>query len=212
MRKTLWKVGLSSAVVLLMSSSAYAQATANAALNVTVTVNSRARLTLGRRTSHFADADPATDPTLTRHGLTVDVGARTAPAGNVTLTVLATGDLASGTDTIAIGNLTWTATGTRLRRRASNATVAQTVGAWTGSGARAGSQTYSLAKQLGVRARHVRHVAELHADSSLAASRKTDTIRSRWQMLPGSGCASWKRSGHTDMPANRRIQNVRVAA
>ena len=47
MRKTLWKVGLTTAaVVLLSSSSAYAQTTANAALAVNVTVASRARLTL----------------------------------------------------------------------------------------------------------------------------------------------------------------------
>jgi hypothetical protein len=41
MRKTLWKVGLSTAVVLLMSSSAYAQTTAT--LNVNLTVSARAR-------------------------------------------------------------------------------------------------------------------------------------------------------------------------
>jgi hypothetical protein len=145
MRKTLWKVGLlSSAVVLLMSSSAYAQATANASLNVTVNVNARARLTLGSAALNFADADPATVPTLTAGALTVDVGARTTPTGNITLTVLATGDLASGTDNIAITNLTWTATGTGFTAGTSSAATAQSVGAWTGSGARNGSQTYSL--------------------------------------------------------------------
>jgi hypothetical protein len=144
MRKTLWKAGLSAAVVLLSSSSAFAQATANASLNVTVTVAARARLTLGSAAITFADADPATVPTLTSTALTVDVGARTSPTGNVTLTVLATGPLASGTDSIAISNLTWTATGTGFAAGTSNATTAQSVGAWTGPGARTGSQTYLL--------------------------------------------------------------------
>jgi len=113
MRNTLVKVGLSTAAaVLLMSSSAYAQATANASLNVTVNVAARARLTLGAAAITFADQDPGTVPTLTATALTVDVGARTSPAGNVALTVLATGPLASGSNTIAINNLAWTSTGT----------------------------------------------------------------------------------------------------
>jgi hypothetical protein len=145
MKKTLWKVGLlSAAAVLFTSSSASAQATATASLNVTVNVAARARLTLGAAALNFADADPATVPTLTSAALSVDVGARTSPTGNVTLTVLATGDLASGTDNIAINTLTWTATGTGFAAGTSSAATAQSVGAWTGPGARTGSQTYSL--------------------------------------------------------------------
>ena len=144
MRKTLWKIGLTAAALVLMSSSAYAQATANATLNVTVTVNARARLTLGSAALNFADADPATVPTLTSGPMTVDVGARTSPTGNISLTVLATGDLASGTDIIAIGGLTWAASGTGFVAGTSSATIAQSVGAWQGSGARSGTQTYSL--------------------------------------------------------------------
>ena len=145
MRNTLVKVGLSTAAaVLLMSSSAYAQATATASLNVTVNVAARARLTLGAASITFADQDPATVPTLTAGALTVDVGARTAPASNVTLTVLATGDLTSGGNTIPVTTLAWTASGAGFAAGASSAAVAQSVGTWTGPGARSGTQTYTL--------------------------------------------------------------------
>ena len=146
MRKTLCKVGLCTvAVVLLSSSSAYAQQTATAALNVTVNVGSRARLTLGAAGITFADADPTAVPVMTAGPVTVDVGARTGAASNVTLTVLASGNLMSGTDAIAINTLTWTVAGDPgLVAGTSNATLAQNVGAWVGSGVRSGSQSFSL--------------------------------------------------------------------
>jgi hypothetical protein len=145
MRKTLWKVGLTTAaVVLLSSSSAYAQQVANAALNVTVNVGSRARLTLGAAGITFADADPTATPIMNAGPVTVDVGARTTTGAAVTLTVLANGNLTSGTDVITINNLTWTATGTGFVAGTSNATTAQNVGAWTGSGVRTGSQSFAL--------------------------------------------------------------------
>lgn len=147
MRKTLWKVGLSTvAVVLFSSSAAYAQATANASLNVTVNVASRARLTLSAAGITFADADPDVVATLTAGPVDVNVGARTAPGSNVTLTVLATGNLVSGTDVITIDQLTWTVGGPSAGFVAgtSNATLAQSVGTWTGPGSRNGTQTFAL--------------------------------------------------------------------
>ena len=145
MRKTLWKVGLTTAaVVLLSSSSAYAQVTTNAGLNVTVIVGSRARLTLGAPGITFADADPTATPIMNAGPVTVDVGARTTAGASVTLTVLASGDLSSGTSSIAINNLTWTASGTGFVAGTSDATTAQNVGAWTGSGVRSGSQSFLL--------------------------------------------------------------------
>jgi hypothetical protein len=146
MRKTLVKVGLSTAAaVLLMSSSAYAQpATATASLNVTVNIAAKARLTLGAPSITFADQDPVAFPTLTASALTVDVSARTGPASNVTLTVLATGDLSSGSATIPVTSLAWTVGGAGFAAGASSSTTAQSVGTWVGSGTRSGSQVYSL--------------------------------------------------------------------
>jgi hypothetical protein len=144
MRKTLGTAGLTAAAILLTSSAAYAQSTANASLNVTVNVAARATLTLGAAALNFADADPTTVPVLTAPPVAITVGARTSPTGNVTLTVLATGNLVGTGGTIPIGNLTWTATGTGFAAGVSNATTAQAVGGWTGPGAQNGTQTFSL--------------------------------------------------------------------
>ena len=143
MRKTLWKVGLTTAaVVLLSSSSAYAQLTANASLTVNVTVASRARLTLSTASISFGDQDPDTFPTLTAAPITINVGARTATASNVTLTLLGP-DFTSGGDTIGIGNLSWTATAPGFVGGTA-ATTATPVGSWTGPGNRTSPQTYQL--------------------------------------------------------------------
>ena len=147
MRNTLVKVGLSTAAaVLLMSSSAYAQAaTATASVNVTVNVAAKARLTLGAAAITFADQDPVAFPTLTASTLTVDVSARTGPASNVTLTVLATGDLAApGGASIPVTTLAWTVGGAGFAAGASSSTTPQSVGTWVGSGTRSGSQVYTL--------------------------------------------------------------------
>ena len=145
MRNTLVKVALSTAAaVLLMSSSAYAQASATASVTVTVNVAARARLTLSSTSITFPDSDPDTVTTLTAPALSVGVGARTGPASNVTLTVLATGNLVSGSDSIAINNLAWSVGGAGFAPGASSSTTAQSVGTWLGPGARSGTQTYSL--------------------------------------------------------------------
>ena len=146
MRKTLWRVGLTTAaVVLLSSSSAYAQAADTGSVLVTVTVASRARLTLGSATLNFTDQDPDTVLNLTAPALTVNVGARTAAASNVTLTVVATTALTGSAGTIPINQLTWAGNGAGFAATGiSNTTVAQNVGTWTGPGTRTGDQTYSL--------------------------------------------------------------------
>jgi hypothetical protein len=144
MRKAVWSAVATMAAVVMFSTSASAQTTATGSVTVTVNVNARARLTLDAAAITFADADPDTVPNMTATPLTVGVGARTAPAGNVTLTVLATGDLTSGGNTIGIANLTWTAAGAGFVAGTSNASTAQNVGAWSGSGSRTGTQTYAL--------------------------------------------------------------------
>lgn len=133
--------------LLVGTAPAQAQSTANGTVNVTANVSARAKLTLGSGTSHsltFADADPDVTPTLTASAFNVAVKARTTAAGTVSLTVQANGDLASGTDQIAISNLTWAATGTNFVGGTSDSATAQNVGSWTGSGNYSGTQTYSL--------------------------------------------------------------------
>ena len=148
MMKAVWSTITTATAVVLLSgfsvTSAYAQATAPGTLNVSVTIAAKAKLTLGVASISFADADPDTTPTLTSAGVPVDVKARASASGNVTLTVLASGDLVSGTSTIGIGSLTWTTLGAGFVAGTANRTTAQAVGSWTGSGNPTGMQVFTL--------------------------------------------------------------------
>jgi hypothetical protein len=145
MTKAVWSAVAALGVMVCVAAPAHAQATANGSVNVTANVSAKAKLTLGAASITFADADPDVTPSISAAALSVDVKARTSASGSVTLTVLASGDLASGGDSIAVGNLTWTATGSGFQAGTSNKTTAQTVGGWTGSGNPSGTQTYALA-------------------------------------------------------------------
>jgi hypothetical protein len=116
----------------------------NGSINVTANVNAKAKLTLGVGAITFADADPDVSPVMTATAFNIDVKARTSGLGNITLTVVASDDLTSGSDVIPIGGLTWAATGSGFQPGTSNKATAQTVGSWTGSGSPTGTQTYSL--------------------------------------------------------------------
>jgi len=145
MKKAVWSGAVATAVLLLGSSSAFAQQTATAAVAVTANVNAKAKLTLGLASVTFADADPDLTPLYTSAPISIDVKARTSNGANVTLTVLASGDLASGSDAIAIGTLTWAASGTGFTASGNNNRLtAQTLGQWTGSGNPSGAHTLSL--------------------------------------------------------------------
>jgi hypothetical protein len=145
MKKAVWSGAVATAVLLLGSSSAVAQQTATAAVAVTANVNAKAKLSLGLASVTFADADPDLTPLYTSAPISIDVRARTSNGGNVTLTVLASGDLASGSDAIAIGTLTWAASGTGFVASGNNNQLtAQTLGQWSGSGNPSGSHTLSL--------------------------------------------------------------------
>ena len=145
MKKAVWSGAVATAVVLLGSSTAFAQQTATASIAVTANVNAKAKWTLGLAAITFADADPDLTPLYTSAPVSVDVKARTTSTGNVVLTVLASGDLVSGGNSIPVTTLTWAATGTGLTASgANNSLAAQTLGQWTGSGNPTGSHTLSL--------------------------------------------------------------------
>jgi hypothetical protein len=143
MKKAVWS-GVIAAAVLLVSSAASAQTQVNGLINVTANVNAKAKLTLGTAAITFADADPDVTPSIAVLPFNIDVKARTTAGSTVTLTMLAT-DLTSGSNTIGIGALSWTTTGAGFTAGTSNATTAQTVGSWSGSGSPTGTQTYALA-------------------------------------------------------------------
>lgn len=142
MKKAVWSGVLAVAMMAGVVTTASAQ-TDTKGIAVTVNVNARAKLTLGAASVTFNDADPDVTPTFTSGAITIDVKARGASTGNILLTMAADGDLTSGTDTIAIGGLTWTSAGAGFVNGAA-ATTDQTVGSWAGSGSYAGSHTLSL--------------------------------------------------------------------
>ena len=145
MRKAVWSGVATAAAVLMMSSVAFAQAASDTkTVTVTANVNAKAKLTLGSNAAAFADADPDVTPLLSATAISIDIKARTSAAGNVTLTVQSGGNLVSGSDSIAINQLTWTVTGTNFAP-GTMSTSAVSVGSWAGSGTPSGTQTYKLA-------------------------------------------------------------------
>jgi hypothetical protein len=122
---------------------------ASATSNVTVsaTVAATAKLSLSSSTVSFANADPDTTPSIAaaEGAITITAKGKTSTGSSITLTLLAADDLKSGTDSIAITNVTWTASGAGFVAGTMNKTTAQSVGSWTNSGSRSGTQTYALA-------------------------------------------------------------------
>ena len=115
---------------------------------LSVNLGSRAKLNFnGISGLSFPDAAPDNFPSVSANinPLSVTSSARTGSSQAATLICLASGDLVSGTDTIAISNMTWTATGTGYAAGTMNKTTAKTAGSWTGSGQRMGTFSYFLA-------------------------------------------------------------------
>ena len=144
--KRLSLVGIVVLGLFLMAGSVFA-ASANQNLIINATVANTAKLSLGAASISFPDADPDTTPSILSvpASVTVDAKAKTTTSGSVTLTVVTGGDLTTGSDTILIGNVTWTAAGAGFVAGTMNRTTGQSAGSWSGSGSRSGTFGYALA-------------------------------------------------------------------
>jgi hypothetical protein len=138
---------LVTAFLLMGVSSAALAATDGKTLTVNSTVSARASLVIATTTVNFPDADPSSVASIeaTEGPVTVTASVRTGSSGSATLQVQANGDLVSGSDTIDISNVTWTASGTGFSSGIMNKSVSQPAGSWTGSGQRTGTFNYFLA-------------------------------------------------------------------
>lgn len=116
-------------------------------LTVNVEVGSYSNLTLGVDAINFPSADPGTTISIsaTEGAVAVAAQARTGSNDAATLTIQAATDLTSGSDTIAISNVSWTAEGDPGYESGSMSTSPVVAGSWTGPGNRTGTFTYSLA-------------------------------------------------------------------
>jgi|SRR5208337_247854 len=140
------------ALSLVAAGAAWA-ATSTNTLTINATVTNQATLTIGGGTTasiSFADSNPDTVPSIASSpaSLAIVAEVKTGSASIPTLKVLANGDLTSTVPTaesIPIGDVTWTATGTGFSAGTMNKATAQTCGSWTGSGKYTGSFNYFLA-------------------------------------------------------------------
>ena len=133
------------ATVLAVVSVATAHAQDTEILTINATVASRAELILSPTTINFPDANPTTTPSIPADS-TVAVTANVRTTGTPTLAVLSNGNLISGGDTIAITNVTWTASGAPFIAGTMNAVTAQDAATLSaGSGQYTGTYSYFLA-------------------------------------------------------------------
>jgi hypothetical protein len=135
------------ALVLAFAEPSWGAGTVSAVVNVNAPLASSAQLTLTPLTINFPNADPDAVPSIPATGNPVQVtaNATTGVGQTVNLRALAQGDLVSGSNTIAISKVTWTASGTGFRAGTMNKSTSQLVGQWTGPGTRTGTLSFFLA-------------------------------------------------------------------
>ena len=146
MKKIGWATILSLGLLMMTAPVFAAQDTAN--LTVNATVSARAKLTLSQAAINFPDADPDVVASIpaSENAVDVEVKVRTGAASTATLTHQAGGNLIGApSGTIAITNVTWTATGAGFVAGTMDSATPQSAGSWTGSGDRTGTFSYFLA-------------------------------------------------------------------
>lgn len=116
-------------------------------VTATANIGTLAKLALSAPSLLFPNADPDLTPSIPASGgpVTITAKARASHGATVSLTLLAMDDLRSGMDTIAVSDLTWTATGQGFLAGAASKSVSQPVGTWMNSGIRTGTQSFTLA-------------------------------------------------------------------
>ena len=122
-------------------------ATDTKAITVSASVAASAKLTLSVATVSFPDSDPDTVTSIpnSEGAITVTAKSKTTAGGAVALTLQAAGNLVSGSDTIGISNVTWTASGAGFAAGTMNSASAVSVGSWLGSGSHVGQLSFFLA-------------------------------------------------------------------
>ena len=148
-RWKLWHGSGQSLVIALVFCGLAAPAAAfntNAEVSIIAPLASSAQLSITPSSLNFPNADPDTVPSIPANENPVTVTANAQTSGNktVTLSVIAHGDLISGSNTIPIGNVTWTATGSGFQAGTMSKTTPQTAGSWRRSGNRTGTFSFFL--------------------------------------------------------------------
>jgi hypothetical protein len=113
-------------------------------MSVNVTILARAKLTLNPSTINFPSASPDTTPNIPADN-SVNIVVSSRSTATATLDVLALQDLTSGSFTIPIGNVTWTASGQGFQAGTMNRTTSQRVGTFSSSGSYIGMLSFAFA-------------------------------------------------------------------
>jgi hypothetical protein len=139
--------GLFLVVLIVLIAGAVPAGAQTATSSLSANLGTIAKLSLSSNGVSFPDADPDAVPLIPAGGgaIAITAKARARVAETVTLTVLAADDLRSGLDTIPAAALTWTASGSGFVDGTVSRTTSQIVGSWSGSGVRAGTQTFRFA-------------------------------------------------------------------
>jgi hypothetical protein len=117
----------------------------SATATLSVNVGSHARLAFNSTTLVFPDADPDQVPLVPGSpAITITAKARTPANAQVTLTVQAADDLRSGVTTIPASLITWDGSGDGFVSGVLSQASPQLVASWTGSGMRAGAQSFAF--------------------------------------------------------------------
>jgi hypothetical protein len=107
---------------------------------------STAQLTITPLTIHFPNANPGIFATVpAQETMSVTANAQIDVSSTATLTVMAGGNLISGTDSIPINKVSWTATGNGFASGTMSKDDPVAVGSWVGPGQHSGTISFSLA-------------------------------------------------------------------
>jgi hypothetical protein len=107
--KILMTIALVAVAALILSTATFA-ASDSKTLTINATISARAELVLAPTTINFPDANPSTVASVPADNpVAVTARIRTGRATAATLTVTSAADLTSGSDTIPISNVSWTA-------------------------------------------------------------------------------------------------------
>jgi hypothetical protein len=144
MKKAVWSA-LTAVALLACATTASAQTTlATQPIDAIITVGNQARLIVTGPVT-FADQDPDVVGVLVAAPVSVTARARVQPTDNLTVTVVAADDYFDPTtQTIPVGGMSWSSTGTGFVTGTMSAATPQTVGAFVGPSNNTGTQTYSL--------------------------------------------------------------------
>ena len=131
-----------SILVLLLTAAPAGAQTATATLSANL--DPLAKLSLSSTSLSFPDTNPdqSSQVPAAAGAVTITAKARATAGSTVTLTVLASGDLRSGVNTIPTSAITWTVAGPGFIAGTLSATTAQPVGSWSSSGVHIGTQNY----------------------------------------------------------------------